>query len=64
MQIKGRTLSLNEGKLQTSDVAYKKGAMKASDDQEDSEDKTEEVSIVDETTSKETNVTEAVDPKE
>ena len=58
MHIKGRTLSLNEGKLSTSDVLYK--SPKTSITQE-SETKTEEVIIVDET-SQETNSTHEQQP--
>jgi len=58
MHIKGRTLSLNEGKLSTSDVLYK--SPKTSITQE-SETKTEEVIIIDET-SQETNSTHEQQP--
>lgn len=45
MQIKGRTLQLNEGRLSTSDVLYKKPPL----DEPNSDEKTQEISIVEET---------------
>ena len=61
MHIKGRTLSLHEGKLSTSDVLYKAPSTKSVS--QESETKTEEVIIVDET-NKESNVPPQPQPTE
>ena len=61
MNVKGRTLILNEGKLATSDVAYKKAEAEAATE---SHDKTEEVSIVEETSKEQASTTEVLTVEE
>lgn len=48
MQIKGRTLSLYEGKLSTSEVLYKKPTTADGGDEQHGDTKTDQVSIEEE----------------
>ena len=49
-QVQGRTLSLNEGKLSTSDVLYKGPSPEKSISNDSEQPQTEAVCIIDETT--------------
>lgn len=60
--VQGRTLSLNEGKLSTSDVLYKGPSPDKSVSNDSEQPQTEEVCIIDET-SKESSLTQQPTPQ-